>query len=263
MTNFRMSLSSGLAKVGSRIQMGGAKPPKIQFCFEIVTDDRTFVMGADGANTKALWTGRISRAAGLQGRQSLEESEQEDPTCGWLVKQGGGWKSWHRRWFVLELTSKPGEIFSKRLAYYSDSTCRDFKGGVLLEDIIAVRDATVRAADASPGGGGRHESADVEFDSIYGGGGGFGTEGSIDMMMDSPVNQNQTSTTTSGRFKTSQLNSSQKLSRIESVNYEDERDSFNKRSSTNSTSNGSGLRKAVKAASATPTPTSASATAAA
>ena len=88
---------------------------------------------------------RLLHATGLDGRD--RSSVTTEPTCGWLVKQGGNWKSWHRRcgleiwvgaclgvhkhfpqqkyrWFVLELTSKPGEIFSRRLAYYSDSTCR-------------------------------------------------------------------------------------------------------------------------------------------
>lgn len=231
MSNFRMSLSSGLASGLAKVRVGGAKPPKVQFCFELVTADRTFVMGADGQGTKSLWVGRISRAAGLEGRQSQDASVQEDPTCGWLVKQGGGWKSWHRRWFVLELTSKPGEIFSKRLAYYADSTCREYKGCVLLEDIIAVRDATLESHAA----GERTTSADVEFDSIYG---GFGGGDTIEKFADSPVHQNHTSTTSSGRFKTSQLNV-MKLSRIESTNYEDERDSFNKRASSNK---GSGIK---------------------
>ena len=37
----------------------------------------------------------------------------DQKTSGWLIKEGGSWKSWKRRWFELEDTT---------LYYYKDET---------------------------------------------------------------------------------------------------------------------------------------------
>ena len=71
----------------------------------------------------------------------------------------------------------------------------------MLEEIIAVRDATAAAAHANE----RHESADVEFDSIYGGGGEFQTESPVGRAGGGNV------MTGSGRFKASVAHRSMKV----------------------------------------------------
>jgi hypothetical protein len=63
---------------------------------------------------------------------------------GWLEKQGHAWKSWKRRWVVLE---QDGE-FSFTLSYYVDETRADKKG----EFKIAIDSAVTNLEDGYTSG---------------------------------------------------------------------------------------------------------------
>ena len=62
-----------------------------------------------------------------------EDSSPKKISRGWLVKRGGSWKSWKKRWFVLN---------DKEIRYFTNKTETNLKGIIKISDIKEVKKST-------------------------------------------------------------------------------------------------------------------------
>ncbi|KJE90767.1 hypothetical protein CAOG_02021 [Capsaspora owczarzaki ATCC 30864] len=119
---------------------------KRSFCFKLVTPDRTYFISCESDAEAAEWMSAISlcmQSTRQSNVEAFKEAVYAEPDAagpeivlsdagvvvkGYLTKQGGGIKSWKKRWFVL------GKESLENVLYYKDDKERELMGGIRLTD---------------------------------------------------------------------------------------------------------------------------------